>query len=129
MKYYISKVIEGDFEVIEKRIIEKLQLEEFGVITEIDMKAKLKEKLGIDFRKYKILGVCNPAFAYKALNSDDKIGTMLPCNIIIQEIDNGYVELAAIDPVASMMSVENPDIQWIASAIKIKFTNVINSFK
>lgn len=127
MKYYISKIIEGDFEVIEKRITEKLQLEDFGIITEIDMKAKLKEKLDIDFRKYKILGVCNPAFAYKALTSDDKIGTMLPCNFIIQEIDNGYVEIASIDPVVSMMSVVNPDIQLIASAIKIKLASIINS--
>ncbi len=128
MSYYISKTVEGDFSAIEKRIVEKLQEEEFGVISEINMQNSLKEKLDVDFRKYKILGVCNPAFAYESLQSDDKIGTLLPCNIIIQEIESGQIEITSVDPEASMRAVENPDLQRIASSVKEKLSRVINSF-
>ncbi len=128
MSYYISKTVEGDFSAIEKRIVEKLQEEEFGVISEINMQNSLKEKLDVDFRKYKILGVCNPAFAYESLQSEDKIGTLLPCNIIIQEIEPGQIEITSVDPEASMRAVENPDLQRIASSVKEKLSRVINSF-
>ena len=96
---------------------EELKKEGFGILTDIDVKATLEKKLDVEFRKYRILGACNPPFAYKALQAEDKIGTMLPCNVIVQEISDGQVEVTAIDPLASMQAIENPALKEIAAAI------------
>ena len=104
MNYYISKKINTNFDQAVQLITESLKKEGFGVLTEIDIQEKLKEKLNVDFRKYKILGACNPAYAYKALQLEDKIGKMLPCSIIVQELENNEIEVAEVDPVASMMA-------------------------
>jgi uncharacterized protein (DUF302 family) len=126
MKYYINKKIHSSFEQTVLLVTEALKVEGFGVLTEINIHEKLKEKLGVDFRKYKILGACNPAYAYKALQEEDKIGTMLPCNVIIQELANNEVEVAAVDPVASMLAIENPNLKNIAGEIQKKLKTVID---
>jgi len=105
MSYYFNKVVNMAFDEAIDKVTEELKKEGFGVLTEIDVKKALKKKLDVDFRKYRILGACNPQYAYKALQAEDKIGTMLPCNVIVQETEDGKVEIAAIDPVASMQSV------------------------
>lgn len=127
MSYYISKIINGNFDDAEKRVIEALKKEGFGVLSEIDIQEKLKEKLNVDFRKYKILGACNPPNAYKAIQHEDKIGVMLPCNVIIQELENNQIEVAAVDPTASMMAVENQALASIAGEITEKLERVIAS--
>jgi len=114
-----------DFDQVVQLVTESLNKEGFGVLTEINLQEKLKEKLNVDFRKYKILGACNPAYAYKAIQQEDKIGTMLPCSVIIQELDNNEIEVAAVDPVASMMAIENPDLAGIAKEIKEKLERAI----
>jgi uncharacterized protein (DUF302 family) len=111
-------------EAIDK-VTEELKKEGFGVLTEIDVKEALKKKLDVDFRKYRILGACNPQYAYKALQAEDKIGTMLPCNVIVQETEDEKVEIAAIDPVASMQSVQNESLGEIATIIRAKLKKVI----
>ena len=103
-----------------------MKVEGFGILTEIDVQETLKKKLNVDFRRYKILGACNPPFAYKALTAEDKIGTMLPCNVIVQEISDGKVEVTAIDPLASMQAVENPALKGIASEISSRLKTVID---
>lgn len=127
MKYYISKKIDATFEQAIDRVKESLEIEGFGVLSEINIQDKLKQKLNVNFRRYTILGACNPSYAYKALQSDDKIGTMLPCNLIIQELGKNSIEVAAIDPIASMMAVENPKLAPIAKEIKAKLERVIES--
>jgi len=127
MKYYISKKISADFDQAVLLVTESLKKEGFGVLTEINLQEKLKEKLNVDFRKYKILGACNPAYAYKAIQQEDKIGTMLPCNVVVQELGNNEIEVAAVDPVASMMAIENPDLAGIAGEIKEKLACAIAS--
>jgi len=129
MKYYISKKLNSSFEEAVKQVKEGLMTEGFGVLSEIDLDQKFKEKLNVDFRKYKILGACNPSFAYKALQSEDKIGTMLPCNVIVQELGADETEVAAIDPVASMMAIDNKDVAEIAKEIKEKLNRVISGLK
>ena len=106
--------LQTDYETAIEQVIAALQKEGFGVLTEIDVKATLKKKLDVDFRPYKILGACNAPFAYKALQAEDKIGTMLPCNVIVQELDNGKIEVAAIDPMASMQAVKNESLGDVA---------------
>ncbi len=126
MKYYMSKILDGiSFDDAITIVTELLKNQGFGIITEIDVKETFKKKLDIDFRKYRILGACNPNFAHKALQIEDKIGTMLPCNVIVQELDNGTTEVAAINPVASMMGVENPDLEGIAGEIQKRLETVI----
>jgi len=125
MEYYFSKTIKGSFDNAVKKVTEALKSEGFGILTEIDIKATLKKKLDVDFYNYKILGACNPPFAYKALLTEDKIGTMLPCNVIVQEKVPGKVEVSAVDPAASMLSIENDDIREIATEIRVKLQNVI----
>ena len=125
MSYYFSKRVTGKFEEIDEKVRSVLKKEGFGVLTEIDVKATLKKKLDVDFRKYNILGACNPPFAYKALQAEDKIGTMLPCNVIVQEVGPDEVEVAAIDPIASMKAIENPDLLPIAQEVQRKLKNVI----
>lgn len=127
MKYYINKTIAANFDQAIEWVTEALKTEGFGVLSEIDIQQKLKEKLNVDFRKYKILGACNPPNAHKALQQEDKIGTMLPCNVIVQETGENQVEVAAVDPVASMMSVENKQLAAIAGDIKSKLERVIAS--
>ena len=125
MKYYFSKTIAESFDNAIQKVTEALKAEGFGILTEIDIKATLKKKLDVDFYNYKILGACNPPFAYKALQVEDKIGTMLPCNVIIQEKVPGKVEVSAIDPSASMQSIENKNLQEIATEIRTRLQRVI----
>lgn len=125
MKYYFNKKVNGNFEEIIEMVIGELKKEGFGILTEIDIKATLKKKLDVDFYNYKILGACNPTFAYKALQAEDKIGTMLPCNVIVQEKEAGEIEVSAVDPAASMSSVENEALAEIAEIIRLKLEKVI----
>ena len=125
MKYYFEKTLNTDFETAVTKTKEALKSVGFGVLSEIDIHEKLKEKLDVDFRKYKILGACNPAYAYKALQKEDKIGVMLPCNVIIQEKSDSTIEVAAVDPVASMSAIENPELKNIALEVQKKLKNVI----
>ena len=127
MKYYFSKTVTLSFEDAIEKVIAELKKEGFGVLTDIDVKQTLKKKLDVDFKKYRILGACNPPFAYKALQVEDKIGTMLPCNVIVQEIDEGRVEVAAIDPVASMQAVANPALKDVAEEVQGKLKKVIEN--
>ena len=126
MKYYYSKQLKNvSFDEAIDKVTEALKLEGFGVLTEIDVKATFKKQLDVDFRPYKLLGACNPPYAHKALSVEDKIGIMLPCNVIIQETSDGIIEVAAVDPVASMMAIENPVLMGIASEIQQKLMTVI----
>ena len=127
MSYYIDKKLNTSFEDAVELVKEALKKEGFGVLSEINVHTTLKEKLNVDFRKYKILGACNPPFAYKALQYENKIGTMLPCNVVIQELGKDEIEVTAVDPVASMMAVDNPQLADIATEIKEKLTRVILS--
>jgi uncharacterized protein (DUF302 family) len=127
MSYYFSKTLHMPFEQAIAHVTEELKKEGFGVLTEIDVKATMKQKLGADFRNYRILGACNPPFAHKALLAEDKIGTMLPCNVIVQEIAKGEVEIAAIDPIASMQAVDNPALGEVAVQVQAKLKKVVDS--
>jgi len=127
MRYYISKKLDATYEQAIDEVKEALAIQGFGVLSEINIHDKLKEKLDVDFRRYTILGACNPAYAYKALQSEDKIGTMLPCNIIVQELGKNEIEVAAIDPIASMMAIENPKLAKLAGEIKHKLERAIES--
>ena len=127
MNYYFNKKIAGlEFDEGIERVTEELKKEGFGVLTEVDVKATFKKKLDIDFRKYKILGACNPPFAYKALEAELLIGTLLPCNVVIMEMDDEKVRVSAIDPMASMMAVENKELNAVAKQIRQKLEIVIN---
>lgn len=126
MNYYISKILKNtSFEEGIKKITEALKSEGFGILTEIDLKATLKKKLNVDFYNYKILGACNPGFAYEALQTEDKIGTMLPCNVIVQERVKGEIEISAVDPMASMQAVENNSLGSLAKEVREKLENCI----
>ena len=125
MSYYFSKVMHVPFDSAIEKVIDELKKEGFGVLTDIDVKATLKKKLDVDYHKYRILGACNPPFAYKALQTENKVGTMLPCNVIVQETENGSVEVSAVDPVASMQAIQNPGLADIANQIQTKLKKVI----
>ena len=125
MQYYIAKIVTGSFPATVERVIESLKAEGFGVLTEIDVKATMKKKLDIDFRDYRILGACNPPLAHQALTADDKIGTMLPCNVIVQDLGGGKIEVAAINPAISMEQVGNPTLKAIAESVTGKLKRVI----
>lgn len=125
MSYYFNKFVDMGFDEAIDKVTEELKKEGFGVLTEIDVKGALKKKLNVEFRKYRILGACNPQYAYTALQKEDKIGTMLPCNVIVQETEGGKVEIAAIDPVASMQAVENDSLGEIATIVRSKLKQVI----
>jgi uncharacterized protein (DUF302 family) len=127
MSYHISKKVNYGFDDAIEKVTAELKEEGFGVLTEIDVKATLKKKLDVDFRRYTILGACNPGFAYQALQHENKIGTMLPCNVIVEEQDDGSVEVSAVDPMASMQAVENADLAGIANEVKRKLEKVIES--
>jgi uncharacterized protein (DUF302 family) len=125
MKYYFEKTLTCSFNEAIERVTEELKKEGFGVLTEIDVKATLKKKLDVDFRNYRILGACNPPFAYKALLAEDKIGTMLPCNVVIQQVSDSQIEIAAVDPSASMQAVQSESLKEIVKEIQQKLKQVI----
>jgi uncharacterized protein (DUF302 family) len=127
MSYYSSKTLAMSFDEAVIKVTEELKKGGFGIITEIDVKETLKKKLDVDFRKYKILGACNPHFAYQALQVENKIGLMLPCNVIVQEISEGKTEVAAIDPIESMQAIENPKLRNVAEQVQSKLKKVIDS--
>ncbi len=127
MSYYFSKTVNEDFDKAIDHVTEELKKEGFGVLTQIDVKDTLKKKLDVDFKKYQILGACNPNFAYQALQSEDKIGTMLPCNVIVEQNPDGSVEVSAVDPVASMASVKNDSLGGVAMQVREKLQRVINN--
>lgn len=125
MQYYVSKTLDGSFADVRVKVIEALAQESFGVISEIDVQSTMKRKLGIDFRPYTILGACNPQLAHEALKIEDKVGVMLPCNVIVQQMEDGRVEVAAIDPVASMLAIDNPRLREAAEHVRGKLCAVI----
>ncbi|MBN8836217.1 MAG: DUF302 domain-containing protein [Sphingobacteriia bacterium] len=125
MSYYLSKKFKDDFDPVIEKVIQSLKKQGFGILTDIDMKETLKSKLNVDFYNYRILGACNPPFAYKALQAEDKIGTMLPCNVIIQERQPGEIEVSVIDPVSSMQAVQNQSLTDIAVQVRQKLEQVI----
>ena len=126
MTYHFSKVLGVPFDEAVSRVTEALSKEGFGVLTDIDVAATLKKKLGQGFRPYRILGACNPQLAYRALTLEDKIGTMLPCNVIVQQREGGKVEVSAVDPVASMRAVDNPDLGEVAKEVRAKLKRVVD---
>ena len=127
MAYYFSKTLPVGFDEAVRRTTEALKQQGFGIITEIDVKETFKKKLGIDFRNYRILGACNPTLAHEALNLEDKIGTMLPCNVVVQDAPDGASEIAAIDPVASMLAIENPLLKQAAERVRESLEKIIAS--
>jgi uncharacterized protein (DUF302 family) len=118
MSYYFSKMLPVSFDEAVRRTTEALKSEGFGVLTEIDVKQTLKAKIDVDFRNYRILGACNPKLAYEALQLEDKIGTMLPCNVVVQEVASNQTEIAAVDPVASMQAIDNPRLKQAAERVR-----------
>ena len=126
MAYYFNRTVEGDFDVVVDRTIAALKEEGFGVLTDIDVKATLKKMLAVDFRRYRILGTCNPPFAYQALQAEDKIGILLPCNVIVQEIENNLQEVAVVDPMEAMASVKNEALGPIAVQVEEKMRAVLD---
>lgn len=127
--YFATKIKNKAFDEVVQKTIEALKQEGFGVLTEIDMKATLKKKLDEDFYNYKILGACNPPLAFKALQAENKIGTMLPCNVIVQEKEAGSVEISAVDPAASMQAVKNDELINIAETVRTKLQSVIQNLE
>lgn len=125
MKYYFSTTPAGSFDEVIARTVLALKSEGFGILTDIDVGKTLQEKIGAAFRRYRILGACNPQLAYEALQSEDKIGTMLPCNVVVQELPDGRVEVAAIDPVASMLAVDNSRLKTAAGQVAERLKRVI----
>ena len=126
MSYYFNKTVNGNFDDVITKVTDELKKEGFGILTEIDVKETLKKKLDVDFKKYKILGACNPPFAYEALKAEDKIGAMLPCNVIVIEQAPGQIEVAAVNPIASMAAVENPALGKVASEVQSKLKKVVD---
>jgi uncharacterized protein (DUF302 family) len=127
MDYYFSKTLNCGMAEAESRILASLKERGFGLITEIDMKQKLNEKLGVEIRPYKILGMCNPGFAYKALQAEEKIGTMLPCNVLVIDKGDGTTEVSAVNPLASMMAIQNPELGDLAKEVTGILENTIKS--
>ncbi len=127
MGYFFSKLVDLDFDTAIVKVTEELKKEGFGVLSDIDVKKTLKDKIDVDFRRYRILGACNPNFAHKALLMEDKIGLMMPCNVVVQEASAGVVEVAAVDPVASMQAVDSPDLAAVASEVRGKLALVIEN--
>jgi uncharacterized protein (DUF302 family) len=127
MTYHNTKKVFYSFDEAIGKVTDELKKEGFGVLTEIDVKETLKKKLNVDFRKYRILGACNPPLAYKALQTEDNIGVMLPCNVIVQEKDDGSVYVSTINPLVSMQSVGNPSLEDVAAEVSSKLQNVLNN--
>ena len=126
MPYYFSATIEDSFDNAIQKVTDELKAEGFGILTDINLNATLKKKLDVDVYNYRILGACSPPFAYKAIQTEDKIGTMLPCNVIVQEKIPGKIEVSAVDPVASMMAIQNPKLGEIAGEIRTRLQRVIS---
>lgn len=127
MSYYYNKTIAGDFEQVIEKVTAELKNQGFGVLTEIDFSGTIKKKLDKDIPAYRILGACNPGFAYQAYLAEDKIGTMLPCNVIVQDAGNGNIEVSAVNPIVSMMGVENESLGAIAGEVKEQLERVIDA--
>ncbi len=128
MTYHYSRTLEGAaFDETIERTIEALKAQGFGVLSDIDVQKALKEKIGVDFRPYRILGACNPGFAHQALQKEDKIGVMLPCNVVVQATADGGCEVSAVDPVASMQAIDNPALGEIAATVREKLRAAIDS--
>ena len=127
MSYYFSKVLNASFDEVMQRTTDSLKREGFGIITEIDVRDTFKRKLSVDFRNYRILGACNPTLAHEALQLENKVGTMLPCNVVIQDTGDGRTEVAAIDPVASMKAIDNPRLKIAAEAVRAKLKRAIEA--
>ena len=127
MKYYIAKTVELDFNKAIEAVTESLKNEGFGIVTEIDMSATLKNKIDKDIPSYRILGACNPRYAFQAVTQEPQVGVMLPCNVIVRQLEGNKVEVAAIDPVASMMAIDNPKLIGFAKEVKEKLTNAVQS--
>jgi uncharacterized protein (DUF302 family) len=127
MHYYIARVVEAGFDETVAKVVEALKKEGFGVLTDIDVAATMKQKLGVDFRQYRILGACNPPLAHKALSAEDKIGVMLPCNVIVQQVGEGKTEVAAIDPRAAMERVGNPALAELAQEVAQRLGRVLQA--
>ncbi|WP_441000466.1 DUF302 domain-containing protein [Fodinibius sp. SL11] len=127
MEYFTSQKVDLSYDKAIEKVTGLLKEEGFGVLTEIDVKDTLKKKLDVDFKKYKILGACNPNFAHKALQAEDKIGVMLPCNVIVEENEDGTVEVSAVNPVASMQAVSNDGLQPIADEVRKRLEKVISN--
>ena len=127
MSYYFAKTLAAGFEDTVRRTIDGLKQEGFGIITEIDVKETLKKKINVEFRNYRILGACNPALAHEALQIEDKVGTMLPCNVVVQDAGGGKTEVAAIDPVASMQAIDNARLKQAAARVQAKLKKVIET--
>lgn len=125
MNYYFNRTMSMPFQTAVTRTREELEKEGFGVLTEIDIKATMKKKLDVDVDDYMILGACNPSLAYQALSVENKIGTMLPCNVVVRDDGNGVVEIAAVDPVASMSAVDNPELIGVAMQVREKLKRVV----
>ena len=125
MSYYLGKVLPIAFDEAVTRTMDALKTEGFGVLTEIDVKETLKKKIGVDFPSYRILGACNPALAYEAHKLESKVGTMLPCNVVVRDAGNGHTEVAAVDPVASMQAIDNPELKQAAEQVRAKLERVI----
>lgn len=129
MSYYFSTTLDTDFDKSIEKVTEELKKEGFGILTEIDVKDTFKKKLDVDFRKYRILGACNPTMAHQAIQAESRIGTMLPCNVIVQELEDGKTEISAVDPVASMQAVKNDQLEPIATQVRDKLKRVISSLR
>ena len=127
MSYHFTKILDIPFEQAMSKVTDALKKEGFGILSQIDVQQTLKKKLDVDFRKYYILGACNPPFAYKALQVEKMIGTMLPCNVVVQESEGGNTEVSAVDPVASMQAVQNPALLDVAQQVRAKLKKVIES--
>jgi uncharacterized protein (DUF302 family) len=125
MSYYIAKTVDGPFDVVVSKVIESLKAEEFGVLTDIDVQATLKSKLGADMPRYRILGACNPRFAHEALQREDKLGVLLPCNVIVRETADGRVEVASVDPVVAMERTGNRELEGTAREVRRRLSNVV----
>ena len=127
MSYHFSKTLELSFDEAIEKVTDELKKEGFGVLTEIDVKSTLKKKLDVNFRQYKILGACNPPLAYRALQAESKIGTMLPCNVIVQETEDGKIEVSAVDPIASFQAIQNDTLADITKDAQAKLKRVIEN--
>ena len=127
MSYYLSKMLGASFDEAVTRTTEALKSEGFGILTDIDVSATLKKKINVEFPSYRILGACNPTMAYEALKLENKVGTMLPCNVVVRDAGNGEIEVAAIDPVASMQAIENLALKEAAARVRAKLEKVITN--
>ncbi|MBI2794050.1 MAG: DUF302 domain-containing protein [Ignavibacteria bacterium] len=125
MMYYFTKTLNVGIDAAVARVTEELKLVGFGILTEINVKETLKSKLDVDFKEYRILGACNPNYAYRALQTEDKIGVFLPCNVVVEDAGNGTTDVSAVDPVASMQSVNNPNLEELGNEVREALKSVI----